>query len=275
MKLALWLMFFTVISGAACGADIKIDVVHSSGTKTCSITTNDPNGLTLSPAGKLVTTSTLANPFSGDCLAVAPPPPPPPPGDCSASPPAMPSRVFSLSVKYPRSGGAYYRTTNMRDYNDMLGVVIPPSGDGPPTFKAFPGNGLNQSIFFSMQTNYYIALKFTVPNDFSSTKVFAIQFVQTGFMPQNTLSSMSVSECEGDFKQSLPASCTAQWDGNDGGLITMVGDDYPDPYGTLCKLTRGKTYYLNFVGATLANPSTPVCQTGTCNLGIAAKDYGT
>lgn len=274
MKLALGLILFAVISGAACGADIKIDVVHSSGTKTCSITTNDPNGLTLSPTGKLVTTSTLANPFSGDCLSVAPPPPPTP-GDCSASPPAMPSRVFNLTVKYPRSGGAYYRYTNMRDYNDLIGVVIPSSGDGPPTFKPFPGNGNNNSIFFSMQTNAYIALKFTVPNDLSSTELFEFQFVQTGFLPQNTLSSMSISECEGDFKQSLSASCKAQWDGNDGGAIQLAASDYNDPWNIVCKLTRGKTYYLNFVGATLANPSAPVCQTGTCNLGIATKDYRT
>lgn len=266
----------TVLSSTTI-AEVKIDITHSNG-KVCTITTDDPNGVQLIQsgpnAGHLGSTTGGATPFSGDCIAVAPPPPPPPPGDCSASPPAMPSRVFNLTVTYPISGPDFTRYTNMRDYMDMIGVIPPPTGSGYPTFAPFPGNGRNSTLIFSMQTNYYIALKFTVPTDFPSTSIFELQFVQTGFLPQNTVSSMSISECEGDFKASLPAVCKTQWDGNDGGVVQFAAPDYDDPWNTVCKLTRGKTYYLNFVGATLTSPSTPTCQTGSCNIGISAKGYG-
>ncbi|MEO8670304.1 MAG: hypothetical protein ABI411_03250 [Tahibacter sp.] len=191
--------------------------------------------------------------------------------DCSARPPQTVTRVQSNLVTYPRGGGPYYRTGDMRFYLDIFGVVPPPTGQGAPTFAAFPGNSSNQSAIWRLIPSTYAAMEFTVPLTFAASTAYQVQFFQTGFLPENEVASMSISECPGDFRAEIDGACKTQWDGNDGGLILFVAEDSPLPASQTCHLTRGKTYYFNFVGASIATPATPSCQGPYCSMGVTTR----
>jgi hypothetical protein len=370
----------TLLSTSVWSAETRIDVVYAGGTKTCTVTSDDANGVTLietgANAGHLTTTSSSANPFSGDCGSVVTPPgsaivitgpsatgsfvinspfnvsfsttgspdyctgegsstnvtgwsssagvhicdgaacasvsktvtptaigtatfvakcyrttaplPPAspvtslplnvdvldvPPTACQGVPTIFPARMNTSTVSYKRAGGDYTRNGDLRSYLDIVGTIPPATGNGTATFAPFPGNGNNNQITWQLTASNYVAMAFTVPATFPASAVFELQFVQTAFLPQNAIASMTLSECPGDFRtgSEIVSTCKAQWDGNDGGLIAMVADNSPEPASTTCRVTRGKTYYLNFVGGTLGAPATTTCASGSCSVGIVAK----
>ncbi|MEO8670302.1 MAG: hypothetical protein ABI411_03240 [Tahibacter sp.] len=193
------------------------------------------------------------------------------PADCGARPPQSTTRMQQNSIDYARNGGGYTRNGDMRDYLDIFGVVPPITGQGAPTFAPFPGNGVNLLARWDLPPGAYAALEFSVPQTLAASTAYEVQFVQTTFLPQNAVASMTVSECPGDFRPDIPIACKAEWDGNDGGLFTIVADDSPLPVAQTCRVTRGKTYFFNIVGAHLATPGTPTCTAASCSMGLVAK----
>lgn len=179
-------------------------------------------------------------------------------GGVTCPSPVTGTRQPSSSVRYYISGGGSSFNGDFTNYNNVFAY----NGGNP---IPFPG-GSNVTLSYTAQANQYVAMAFTVPSNLSTTATGNWGFHATG--ASGGTASMSLSLCPGDFSASLPASCKGQWNGSENTAIIWESPEVTDPYNQGCRLTRGKTYYLNVIQGTLADPATTTCTGASCGLGL-------
>ena len=179
-------------------------------------------------------------------------PPTTTPGNCAA--PVFQTRQASANVKFGTKAGTYALSTADAVFNVMPTVAA----------TAFPWIG-NRAVSMIVNANQYLALPFTVPANLPANYAGRFGSFDTNYLgapPFSGAVAYSVSPCAGDFSSAVPPACKRQWNGADGEYLTFVAPEIGDAGGQLCKLERGKTYYLNIITSPLATPTTNKCANG-------------
>ena len=182
----------------------------------------------------------------------------PPGGGITCPTPVTGSRQTSSSVRYYISGGGNTFNGDFTNYNQVFAY-----NNGNPI--AFPG-GSNVTLSYTAQAGQYVAMAFTVPANLSTTASGNWGFHATG--ASGGPATISLSQCPGDFSATLPAGCKGQWNGSENTAVIWESPEVSDPFNQGCRLARGKTYYLNVIQGTLADPATTTCTGTSCGLGL-------
>jgi len=181
---------------------------------------------------------------------------------CTGVTPVFPTRANTVGVKYGNRAGIFVQSSHDQVFND----------DPSTSVEGFPQLG-NRSVSFQLSGGQYLALPFTVPANMTTSAAGQWGAFDTNYIggawPTNNGISYSISQCPGDFSAALSSACKKQWTGQDGDYLVYAAPEVSDPTGSLCKLTRGKTYYLNVITGTLANPTTPQCTSGQCAVSMS------
>jgi len=199
----------------------------------------------------------------GNLPPVVTPPPSTPPAPSTCPTPVFATRQQTIGVKFGVKPSIY----NLQSADQVF------NADPVLSAVAFPWGG-NRAVSMMVNASQYVALPFTVPSNLGTSMAGRFGFFDTNYIgappfPGGNGVSYSVSQCPGDFSSALPAGCKAQWSGQDGGYITIVAPEIADPTNALCKLQRGKTYYLNIIDAGLDSPTTNKCSGSACTASIA------
>jgi hypothetical protein len=257
MRSLLLALTATVLAGVSSFATATTPIQLTTATGVCTFNADTYTTSPLSAKGA----------FGPGCPGYVPPvttPPPTTPPTTSTCPtPVFATRQQTLGVKFGVKPSIYNLQSADQVFNaDPLGLVA-----------AFPWAG-NRAVSMMVNASQYVALPFTVPSNISASMAGRFGFFDTNYIgspafPPGNGVSYSVSQCPGDFSTALPAACKAQWNGQDGGYITVVAPEIADPTNALCKLQRGKTYYLNIIDAGLTAPITNKCTGSACTASIA------
>lgn len=185
----------------------------------------------------------------------------PPPG-CIA--PAGLTRLTSGTVKY--NDGAT-RTADLTLFESVFG-----HDPNSSTLRTFPGTmNLTQRIL--MPKNGYVALKFTVPSNFTSATQGGYRNEETNQPDRPSLVSMTISQACGDFNTTPTAPMTAKCILNRGAMSNALAWGATG-LTSRCELQAGQTYYLNILYAPLDTPTTSACSLATCSNPIQNQKTG-
>jgi hypothetical protein len=183
-------------------------------------------------------------------------------GSCVGHSPVLGTRQPLLQVHW-----SAIKSTSVTKFDEFFDDV-----PGAPA-SAFPQTG-NRSVTFAQISGQYVALPFTVPANLPTSMAARAGAFDTNYLPNftpgfpaNNGISYSVSQCAGDFN--VPAACKKQWSGQDGDYLTFGAPEISDPTETICKLERGKTYYLNLITTTLDALATPKCAGSSCAVSMS------
>ena len=70
------------------------------------------------------------------------------------------------------------------------------------------------------------------------------------------------------FQRHPAGGLQGQWNGSENTAVIWESPEVSDPFNRGCRLARGKTYYLNVIQGTLADPATTTCTGTSCGLGL-------
>lgn len=147
---------------------------------------------------------------------------------------------------------------------------------------------VNNNIKFYIQENHYIALEFTVPNDFPLYDGIGQELY--GSMNQNASwiytgpFTVTISQECGDFSPPAVGEpnyyCYRELSGSQGAVGWAVRPQGSGPTG-LCPLAQGETYFLNITPAPLGQPTQGAddCASNSCAINLnnggffSADDY--
>lgn len=141
-------------------------------------------------------------------------------------------RQPTVFVKYGNKPGMLSCTTEEQVFNISMTAPV----------QAFPQVG-NRSVSFTIGPGQYAALPFLVPTTMSAVSAGSFGAFDTNYLgtpPFPKHINYSISLTPGDFNPS--SVCKASWTGQDGEYLVWAAPEVPD---AVCKLQRGKTYYLN------------------------------
>ena len=157
---------------------------------------------------------------------------------------------------------------NDPDLGKWRGVALSPPGNpriwettfvtGGASSVPFPGVQ-NTQFSAGLGASSYDAMRFTVPLNASVGARYDLSnFVSTG--SGEGVLSISVSPCQGDFRESFLSNTTTRkfcisQGGGGGAAIGTVVDAGPGPYSTeSCEIVRGRNYFLNTTFGTTFQP---------------------
>ena len=179
--------------------------------------------------------------------------------NCAATQPPILGGAADVTIKLispTPAGNAPGTPGNPLTFNGKYEDVM--QGTGWP--GASGGNG-----FISLTRNMYAAMRFTTDNtnNFGS---LTLAPPSNGQGPPSTGTTLSISECPGDFSvHNNQANCLKVG----GSIPSLKWSQNPAASGGVyCKLDKGKTYYLNIVSSksTATNFSSTDCSTSYCGL---------
>ena len=190
---------------------------------------------------------------------------------CDTSPPVLGSGKQQLSAtvwystsihtSYPDQNGSHPFTYD-EVFNEAPGTTV----------EAFPQVG-NRAVSFALESGKYVALRFKTPSNLGASVggnwgAFSTNYIFQGPpFPSSNGVSYAVSQCPGSFD--VASACKGQWNGTEGSYIAFAAPEASDPYHLLCKLERGKDYYLNIITAPLASPQVSACGGSSCAVSIS------
>jgi hypothetical protein len=167
--------------------------------------------------------------------------------------------VNTAGISRQTFGRVQYNNLDARDTDLTLFENV--FGHNPGgTNRLFPGTAnINQRIM--MQTDQYVALKFTVPSNLPSQTWGQFRFEET--QPGTLRMSYTISKTCGDFSATAVAPLTAKCIVDNGPVNSALAWGYWPGSTQLCQLTPGESYYLNIIQAPLSNLPNSYCS-GTC-----------
>jgi len=254
MRFLLLALSATLLAGFASFAAATTPIQLTTATGVCTFVADSYTTSPLSATGTW-------GPGCPGYVPTTPPDTPPTTTGCPA--PVFATRQASTGVKFGTKPSTYALQTADQVFN----------ADPVKSAVAFPWLG-NRAVSMMVNANQYLALPFTIPSNLSTSMAGRFGFFDTNYLgappfPGSNGVAYSVSACPGDFSSTLPAACKAQWSGQDGGFITFVAPEIPDPTHALCKVERGKTYYLNIITSTLDAPTASKCSGSACTASMS------
>jgi len=146
---------------------------------------------------------------------------------------------------------------NMFGFNDRMAPVSGGSTnapynepEGPPSpiiFPQFPSQPATNAVYGYAKQKKYYALEFTAATFPDASGATSMHFIFSGSSSNyGTLSTLSISECPGDFNPDL-AGCYNDHFFSEA-VFFSVETNSPPPASTapgVCHLTPGKKYYFN------------------------------
>lgn len=176
--------------------------------------------------------------------------------NCSTQPPILSGAADTTVRLIPGATGSQVGTPfNPATFNGLYDNIAPGSG--------WPGVFGTQS-FLNLTANRYVTMEFTTDN---TDKIAKLVFITPGHGqgPPSTATSVSISECPGDFDTHLnQAKCLSIG----GAVPNLRWSQNPTTNGlTHCKLDKNTTYFLNIVHSNNMPGHAPTDCTST-NCGI-------
>lgn len=156
------------------------------------------------------------------------------------------------------SGNVNRNNVDLTKFENVFGY------QGTANMKLWPGV-LNLQAMPTINSNQFVALKFTVPANFAINTGGYMGVAETNTQSPVTISYSTVC---GDFSVPNPISVKCQID-NGGTGSQMLWGYYATgsgAYNGSCHLTPGQTYYMNIMTAPLGNPTQSSCGAASCNV---------
>ncbi len=226
--------------GAVCGSAAACASTHA-----VSLTLPAPGNYTFALTCRR---NGVAAPVVSQRTVHAGPPDAPP---CTEAPSGL-TRAAAARIE---SGGVE-RFTDATRFDSVFGYV------DETTRRGFPGLADSEQRLI-LGPHSYAALSFTVPAGLASGTAGVLRFGEAQPQSAPARMSLTISPYCGGFSTTPVAPLTAACVADDlvpgGGLRWIVGDTAPG----FCRLEPGRSYYLNVLYASLAEPHDSYC-TGAC-----------
>lgn len=182
-----------------------------------------------------------------------------PSADCIA--PQGLRRLLSGQVRYNSTASYPPRTADLTRFESVFGHD---QNNGP--LRPFPGT-INLTQRIMLPEDAYVALQFTVPDNFNSATQGMYQLEESAVSDRPDKVSVTISKRCGDFRPIAAAPMTDRCILNAPRLGSSI------PWGNVgltsrCQLQAGQTYYLNILYASLDEPTTSGCSIATCGAPI-------